>query len=99
MLKVKASRVDKLQVELSSQRERLEEASRLTAKLKVSPCNHHIVINLNLAMFLGSRRCKRQKAWRSLRTRLILTWEAEKGSEHSCHDVDCLSCLGAEEQK
>ena len=35
MLKVKASRVDKLQVELNSQRERLEEASRLSAKLKV----------------------------------------------------------------
>ena len=37
MLKVKASRVDKLQVELNSQRERLEEASRLSAKLKVRP--------------------------------------------------------------
>jgi len=37
VLKVKASRVDKLQVELNSQRERLEEASRLSAKLKVRP--------------------------------------------------------------
>lgn len=44
MLKVKSSRVDKLQVELSSQRERLEEASRISAKLKVSTCNHHIAI-------------------------------------------------------
>lgn len=35
VLKVKASRVDKLQVELNSQRERLEEASRLQARLKV----------------------------------------------------------------
>ena len=62
MLKVKASRVDKLQVELSSQRERLEEASRLTAKLKVTTRNHHIMINLNnLAMFQGARHCKCQK--------------------------------------
>lgn len=35
VLKVKASRVDKLQVELNSQRERVEDASRMTAKLKV----------------------------------------------------------------
>lgn len=37
VFKVKASRVDKLQVELNSQRERLEEANRTSAKLKVSP--------------------------------------------------------------
>ena len=79
MLKVKASRVDKLQVELSSQRERLEEASRLTAKLKVSTHmhNHHIGTNLNLAILQGSWRRKRQKAWWSLGARLRLTWEAE----------------------
>lgn len=35
VLKVKASRVDKLQVELNAQRERVEDASRMTAKLKV----------------------------------------------------------------
>ena len=35
VLKVKASRVDKLQVELSTQRERLEEANRVAPKLKV----------------------------------------------------------------
>ena len=35
MLRVKASRVDKLQVELNGQRERLEEASRMTSKIKV----------------------------------------------------------------
>lgn len=57
MLKVKSSRVDKLQVELSSQRERLEEASRLSAKLKVSTRNHHIVSNLNLVLFLASLWC------------------------------------------
>ena len=65
MLKVKASRVDKLQVELSSQRERLEEASRLTAKLKVTTRNYHIVTNLNLAMFQGARHCKCQKHGRA----------------------------------
>ena len=41
MFKVKASRVDKLQVELNSQRERLEEANRTTAKLKVSSSSNH----------------------------------------------------------
>ncbi len=35
VLKVKASRVDKLQVELSTQRERLDEANRIAPKLKV----------------------------------------------------------------
>lgn len=35
VLKVKASRVDKLQVELNTQREKVEEAGRNTAKLKV----------------------------------------------------------------
>ncbi len=35
VLKVKASRVDKLQVELNAQRERVEEASRTSSKLKV----------------------------------------------------------------
>ena len=35
VLKVKASRVDKLQVELNSQREQLAEANRLAPKLKV----------------------------------------------------------------
>ena len=38
VLKVKASRVDKLQVELSTQRERVEEANRIAPKLKVSLC-------------------------------------------------------------
>lgn len=37
VFKVKASRVDKLQVELNSQRERLEEANRNSAKFKVCP--------------------------------------------------------------
>ena len=37
VLKIKASRVDKLQVELNSQRERVEEAGRSSARLKV--CN------------------------------------------------------------
>lgn len=41
VFKVKASRVDKLQVELNSQRERLEEANRTAAKLKVSPTYSH----------------------------------------------------------
>ncbi len=35
VLKVKASRVDKLQLELNSQRERVEEAGRSSSKLKV----------------------------------------------------------------
>jgi len=35
VLKVKSSRVDKLQVELNSQRERLEDANRISPKLKV----------------------------------------------------------------
>ena len=35
MLRVKASRVDKLQVELNSLREKLEDSSRHQAKLKV----------------------------------------------------------------
>ena len=35
VLKVKASRVDKLQVELNTQRERVEEAGRNAVKLKV----------------------------------------------------------------
>ena len=35
VLKVKASRVDKLQLELNSQRERVEESGRNSAKLKV----------------------------------------------------------------
>ena len=35
VLKVKASRVDKIQVELNTQRERVEEAGRNTSKLKV----------------------------------------------------------------
>ena len=38
VLKVKASRVDKLQVELSTQRERVEEANRIAPKLKVPLC-------------------------------------------------------------
>ena len=37
---MKSSRVDKLQVELNSQRERLEEATRLAAKLKVRVHKH-----------------------------------------------------------
>ena len=36
VLRVKASRVDKLQVELNSQRERLEDSVRAQSKLKVS---------------------------------------------------------------
>ena len=47
MFKVKASRVDKLQVELNSQRERLEESNRMTAKLKVSPTHYHAHLSLN----------------------------------------------------
>ena len=35
VLKVKASRVDKLQVELNTQRERVEESGRNSSKLKV----------------------------------------------------------------
>ena len=35
VLKVKASRVDKLQLELNSQREKVEEATRGSSKLKV----------------------------------------------------------------
>lgn len=38
VLKVKASRVDKLQLELNSQRERVEEAGRSSSKLKVCVC-------------------------------------------------------------
>lgn len=40
VLKVKASRVDKLQVELNSQREQLSEANRFAPKLKV--CKIHV---------------------------------------------------------
>ena len=39
VLRVKASRVDKLQVELNSQRERLEDTSRAQSKLKVHNYN------------------------------------------------------------
>ncbi len=35
VLKVKASRVDKLQAELSTHRQRVEESSKLSARLKV----------------------------------------------------------------
>ena len=42
VLRVKASRVDKLQVELNSLRERLEDSSRHQTKLKVT--NHPAVI-------------------------------------------------------
>ncbi len=38
VLKVKASRVDKLQVELNTQRERVEESGRNSSKLKVRNC-------------------------------------------------------------
>ena len=40
VLRVKASRVDKLQVELNSLREKLEDASRSQAKLKVRSLLH-----------------------------------------------------------
>ena len=47
VFKVKASRVDKLQVELNSQRERLEESNRTTAKLKVSHAQSSTHLGLN----------------------------------------------------
>ena len=48
MLKVKASRVDKLQVELNGQRERLEEANRMSSKIKVLyvHCTSHVLEGL-----------------------------------------------------
>ena len=48
VFKVKASRVDKLQVELNSQRERLEEANRTSAKLKVSHSHKPLLLYLNI---------------------------------------------------
>ena len=45
VFKVKASRVDKLQVELNSQRERLEEVNRTSAKLKVSHSHKPHLLN------------------------------------------------------
>ena len=56
VFKVKASRVDKLQVELNSQRERLEEANRTSAKLKVSRSHKPLLLHLNiLYVILGDK--------------------------------------------
>lgn len=44
VLRVKASRVDKLQVELNGQRERLEEASRMTSKIKDLKSRNEVIL-------------------------------------------------------